>query len=568
MKHLSLPNESLRNVLLLSAVFCTLCSLPVHAKSDVDEAPLLMLRFSKEHSDTEEHWANMLSILRQYPECCDEVWFSTGTTVPPLEVHAAHVEMMKRGKADLQRLGIGTSVQVQMTIGHGDSSHTPAGWEAKTWTGWTGSTGVEARYCNCPRQPEFLNYIRAMARLYAEVHPRTVWIDDDLRYDNHYPATRDSRLGCWCATCLKAFSDEEHRMWTRETLDQAMASDPQLAARWKAFSIESLRRIAEIIAQETKAVSPETRMGYQKTFWDEDSTVVRVILQTLARVSGQRVDYRPGGSAYYDRKHPAEQIVKSMDAARFMRVMGCPDYVATWCPEVESWPRHYGSRTAQSVLLEAFTGLAYGMNAVSMYVTDRWEETPELQARSMIGPVADGADVLRRYAHANRATEAVGFRCDGDDNHPLYEFGTLGIPVLPGMGRSLGTLTRDELSPVNIYGEPSSAVQRVRQQMDERAPSPVLCLSPYVGLLIPRVLADGTLRTVGLLNGRIDTQGPIRLCLRSLPSDVQKVTWRELRRKPVKLRVERDEDGVAYVSVPSIGAWNAGFLEIGTVSRK
>jgi hypothetical protein len=87
-----------------------------------------MLRFSKEHSDTEEHWANMLSILRQYPECCDEVWFSTGTTVPPLEVHAAHVEMMKRGKADLQRLGIGTSVQVQMTIGHGDSSHTPAGW--------------------------------------------------------------------------------------------------------------------------------------------------------------------------------------------------------------------------------------------------------------------------------------------------------------------------------------------------------------------------------------------------------------------------------------------------------
>ena len=274
MKHLSLPNDSLRNVLLLSAVFCALCSLPVHAESDVDEAPLLMLRFSKEHSDTEEHWANMLSILRQYPECCDEVWFSTGTTVPPLEVHAAHVEMMKRGKADLQRLGIGTSVQVQMTIGH------------------------------------------------------------------------------------------------------------------------------------------------------------------------------------------------------------------------------------------------------------------------------------------------------GDDNHPLYEFGTLGIPVLPGMGRSLGTLTRDELSPVSIYGEPSSAVQRVRQQMDERAPSPVLCLSLYVGLLIPRVLADGTLRTVGLLNGRIDTQGPIRLCLRSLPSDVQKVTRRELRRKPVKLRVERDEDGVAYVSVPSIGAWNAGFLEIGTVSRK
>jgi hypothetical protein len=49
---------------------------------------------------------------------------------------------------------------------------------------------------------------------------------------------------------------------------------------------------------------------------------------------------------------------------------------------------------------------------------------------------------------------------------------------------------------------------------------------------------------------------------------VQKVTWRELRRKPVRLKIERDEHGEAYVSVPSIGAWNAGFLEIGTVSRK
>ena len=527
-----------------------------------NEQPILLLRFSYQHSNTPERWADMLSILKQHPEACDEVWFSTGTTTPPMQDHRNHVDVIKKAKQDLSRLGIGTSLQVQMTIGHGDASMKPEDWVAKTWSGWTGSTGVEAKYCNCPRQPAYLEYVRQMARTYAEVHPRVVWIDDDLRYDNHSPATQNSRIGCWCATCLADFSQQEGRQWTRQELDQAMGSDKELAQRWKMFSIGSLCRVAEIIAQETKNASPETHMAYQKTFWDRDTTVVREVLQTLARVSGHKVGYRAGGGAYYDRSHPINQIEKSMDAARYMRVLGCPDYVETWCPEIESWPRHYGSRTAQTVLLEDFTALAYGMNAVSMYVLDRWEETPQTMARSMVGPLADASDVLRRYARANRETQAVGFAIQGDDNMPLYEFGTQGIPVLPGLGRSLGTLTTEQLKPVNFYSQPSSAVQARREQMDRQAPAPVLCQSPYIGQVIPRVDAQGQLRTIGLINCRIDEQGPVRLQLRSLPQGVKRVVWRELRQKPVRLRVERDEQGRAYVDVPSIQAWNAGFVEI------
>lgn len=522
----------------------------------------MLLRFSMQNSNTSEAWERTYSMLKAHPECCDEVWLSTGTTVPLMQVHRDHVAVLRRAKEDLARLGIGMSLQVQMTIGHGDSMGSPTGWEGKTWSGWTGSTGVEDSYCNCPRQASFLSYMRQMARTYAEVHPRVVWIDDDLRYDNHAPATRGSRIGCWCATCLSAFSRQEGTEWHREELDKAMGEDRQLALRWKMFSIESLCRVAAVIAEEMKAASPQTCMGYQKTFWDSDTTVVRSVLQTLRDVSGKSVSYRAGGAAYYDRKHPVEQIVKSMDAARFMRVMGKPDYVASWCPEVESWPRHYGSRTAQAVLLEGFTALAYGMDAVSMYVTDRWEETPDLQARSMLAPVADGAAVLRAYARANEGTQAVGFGTE-EDNHRLYEFGVLGIPVLPGLGTCLGMLSGAELKAVDPFGEPSSAVQELRSKMQLRALAPVVCQSPYVGLLIPRVsVSDGTLRTIGLLNGRIDEQQDVRIGLPSLPADVRKVVWHELRHKPVRLRVQRTEQGEAYVVVPSIAAWNAGFIEV------
>lgn len=529
-------------------------------QSVADEHPILMFRLSMQNSVTDEACANLLSVLKEYPNCCDEVWFSTGTGMPYMDVHSQHAQILTRAMDELEKINIKSSLQIQMTIGHGDQLGGAKEWIAKNWTGWTGSTGVEGKYSNCPRQPGFLEYMREMTRLYAQTEPRVLWIDDDLRYDNHYPATQNSRIGCWCDTCLAAFSASEGRVWTRETLDKAMADDKELEHRWKLFSIESLTRVARLIAEETRAVSPKTKMGYQKTFFVADTLVVKTILKELADISGQKVSYRPGGAYYYDKYHPAEQIIKSMNAAGYMRLLGCPDYVELWCPEIESWPRHYGSRTGQSVLLEGFAALAYGMDAVSMYVIDRGAESMEVKKWSMFKPLSEGSDVLREYAKANKGTVAVGFRTNGT-YRSLFEFGLTGVPVLPGVGNSLGVLEKSDLTAVNIYNRPSSDVQALRERLNERAASPVLCKSPFVGLVMPRVDEDGALRTLGLLNCRIDKQECIRMALASLPEDAETAIWYELRKEPLKLKIEPDDDGVPYVEIPEIAAWNAGFLK-------
>ena len=79
-------------------------------------------------------------------------------------------------------------------------------------------------------------------------------------------------------------------------------------------------------------------------------------------------------------------------------------------------------------------------------------------------------------------------------------------------------------------------------------------------MLIPRVSSEGLLKTVALVNTRIDVQKDIRIRLSDVPDDVRYVVWREMKKKPVRLRVERSGDS-PYVVIPEIAPWNAGYLE-------
>ena len=90
---------------------------------------------------------------------------------------------------------------------------------------------------------------------------------------------------------------------------------------------------------------------------------------------------------------------------------------------------------------------------------------------------------------------------------------------------------------------------------------PARVTSPFVGLMLPRVSKeDGTLRTVAILNNRIDAQELVELVLRGVPNGA-KAVWRELRRQPVEVPLVREGSSVR-ATIPCIGAWNAGYLEI------
>ena len=524
--------------------------------------PVLQMRLRANHTESEEQWARTFFSICKNLGCCDEVWFSTGTGAPSLDWHRARAKIIARGFGDLRGVGIAPALQFQATLGHGDALAAPEMFAAKTWTGWTGSQGLEDQFCNCPRQPEFLVYVREVSRIYAALEPTGLWIDDDLRYNNHRPATDGSRLGCWCATCVAEFNAETGGHWTRETLDRAMADDAMLEARWRTFSIKSLCGVARVIGEEFCRISPRTMLALQQGGWPDAADSVREVLKTLNEVSGRPVGYRPGGGAYYD-IDPYDQMSKSFGTARFRRLVGDPAIVSVWTPELESCPRAYGSRTAQSAIIEGFASLMYGMNAVSYFLMDPRFERDSLYSEKLLAPLASAASVLRGYAEDCRDTDPVGFMSDDLPLGELCRYARVAIPVLPGVGRRIGDLTARDLK-VNPSLIGSAAVQDFRDELDARAGGvPAKICSPFTGFILPRVTRNGMLKNVALINTTIDGQGPVRLFLRGLPNGMDHVVWRELRREPVGLEIVY-EGREAVVTIPRIDAWNGGYLELRT----
>ena len=545
----------------------TLFSITVAFSATAEPAEsLVLLRLRGPHTDGGREWAENLAEIVRHPGAIDEIWFSTGIGVPnPADMRAA-ARRIAAAAEDVRRHGIRASLQIQATLGHGDEVSALEPTDGKSWGGFTGRGGVECRYCNCPRQPAFLDYLREMARCYAAFKPDWVWIDDDLRIAGHAPGSpwkkvADGYIGCWCKTCIAAFGAETGTAWTRETLDAAMKKDPKLFDRWEKFSFASIAEVARVIATEMHAVSPDTRFGYQHGAYRNNSQ--KAVFRALYEASGHKVGSRPGGGGYYD-FDPHAQGRKALEAAHQRKVLGNDPTVAVWCPEVETYPRAFASRTSQGVLNESLVNLAYGMNAISYLIMDTRSERASFYGRTLLKDLAAEAPMMKAYRAWNRDAEPAGFVLpEGLPAERLYAFALTGVPVLNGPGHACGTLSQKDCS-VNLCKMSSADLLDLYRRMDERSGGrlPVRPEDPVIALVVPQVTSDGILRSVMIENARIDALEPLKLRLRGVPSGVRRAEWRAFRAPTTTVDVLRDGTD-AQVILPRITAWNCGWLRLG-----
>lgn len=549
----------------VAAIFTASLAVSARCGELPGDRPMMSMRLRANECDTHETWTATFNAIAANPGCCDEIWFSTGTGAPPLEWHRQRAEVLAKAVKDVKASGIAPSLQFQATIGHGDSFVTAEMCAMKTWTGWTDWKGLEDRFCNCPRQTAFLQYLRDVSAIYARLGFSALWIDDDLRIAYHRPADSSGRrVGCFCETCIAAFNAETGGKWTRETLARAVMADDEVHAQWRAFSVRSIALVAKAIAEVFASVSPGTMMALQCASGVEVDDQVCEVLKTLHTVTGLPVGCRPGGGSYYD-DNPNIVVIKSINAAALRGRIGNPGYIKVWTPEIESWPRTYYSRSSQGVLAEGFSALMYGFNSVSFFISNSAMEDASLYGAAMWKPLAEASDVLRGYARVMDGCEPVGFSMPVEKKIGVRN---MAIPVISGFGRSVGALTKDEIAK-NANLMTSADVQKFRDALDARAGGlPAVVKSPFMGLMQVHVDKGGELRSVALMNLRIGEQGPVRILLRGVPSAWNgAAVWREMRREPVTLNIEQ-AGGATYVTVPSVGAWNGGYLSgAETVSR-
>jgi len=332
-------------------------------------------------------------------------------------------------------------------------------------------------------------------------------------------------------------------------------ADPARRASWRKFTIDSLVAVAKTVAGTFHEISPATAMGLQHCVSDDNVDEITAILKALHETSGHAVGFRGGGGAYSD-DAPDRVLLKSLATGGFRKRLGNPGFVKTWVPEIESHPRTYYSISPQGVLVQAFSGLMYGLNGVSYFISNPAMESPDLYGETYWKTLAAASPCLKGYAEAIKGREPIGFAVSTPK-----EVGVLraAIPAFMGPGRSVGTLTENELK-MTLKNMTSRAVQDFRERLDKRAGGlPVVVCSPFAGLMQIHVDADGRFRTLALLNARIAAQGPVRIRLADVPSTATYAVWNEMGRPKISLPIERAEKAV-FVTVPQIAAWNGGYV--------
>ncbi len=538
-----------------------------------DETPLCALRFGYRYTQPDK-WPEMRAALEKNRPAFDDVWFSTGVSFPSLAWHEEHARQCAAAAADLRRMGIVPSIEIQTIIGHTDKILASGDCSGQDWGTMVSADGLPAKHLSCPGDPRLIAYFVRVAELHASWKPGSVWVDDDLSYRNRAPVKDPKNVlpGCFCDRCLSGFSTKDGKAWRRDDLARAIRGDASVRSRWDAYSCGVMGELTRAIAAAVHRVSPETVMGYQY-----GGTLQPAIPRGLFDGSGLPVRLRPGAGAYYD-TNPHEQLDKAYKLQRMLRDARRFDWVGACCPEIESCPRTFACRTAHGIVLEAFENLALGMDFVSMFVADaRTDETTDFYSETLFPRLAEAHGFLEGYRNANAGTSPCGLSVA--DGVPAWLVACRGVPIVGETGRSLGPLPDVASISVRTAGSgdmdtDSPAYQtRVMQIVSstgltnyyarcDRASGgrlPAVFEKAVMSFAMPRVREDGTLATLALVNASIDRQAPVDVRLRGVPPTAATALWHQPGAEAVKVEIRR-ADGAARVLIPRMGAWECGYL--------
>lgn len=245
--------------------------------------------------------AELKQFVADYRDTIDEVAFFTGFTHPPLSLS----EMVRRAEIlagilpEIRALGVLAGINHLATIGHLDENLEHSLREP--WQHLVDFDGAVSASCYCVADPAMQTYVRDVYVALAGAKPDFLWVDDDVRMENHGPI----RFACFCDRCMGEFSRESGRAWTRAALVDALrggARPERLALRrqWLAHNRAYLGGLLARIREAVDRVDPTIVLGMMS---GETSYSGYGFGDWVPKMAGARqlpVKWRPGGGFYTD----------------------------------------------------------------------------------------------------------------------------------------------------------------------------------------------------------------------------------------------------------------------------
>ena len=438
-----------------------------------------IIRLWPSHHEDKDLRNQLIEAFRQYPGACDEAWLCTALPLTvSLDKHRESALQVSELAEELREIGIVPSLQT-ITVGHPETASTPPDsnihWQ--TLVGPGGETTVQQ---SCPRQKAFLQQVEKAMEIYCKaVHPRVVWLDDDLRLTQRYPAVHS----CYCDTCLNIFNERYGYVFDRPTLLNKMASNEdggRLRHQWIDFCREGLACVAAAAARGVKHASPETRMGLQHVNFHTsmlEGYDWNQIFDAYEKETGLVPCSRPG-NGYYNDHEPRGMIVKGLDIARQIRRLN-PDIVEI-APEIEGYLHRASGKSAHGICVETMLYLAMGATQMSYAIICSAEEPMEWYASHYFKHLQKWHEFAKEYAYFNWGTEPGGINpylspelnycLPSPAENPLawgttssgsqiYELAALGFPFCPDGKHPVALM----LDAPGISGMENEEVMRLMQ---------------------------------------------------------------------------------------------------------
>ncbi|MBR5871703.1 MAG: hypothetical protein IKZ09_11775 [Clostridia bacterium] len=305
-----------------------------------------------------------IRIVRENPGSCDEVWLATSYGFPPLSVHREMADKLAAVADRLRAAGLRVSLQISNTIGHGQymAARDCSGlvFDGSPVRNIVGPDGTVSRYAFCWNDPVMREYVREEVAAYVEkIRPHTVWIDDDLRADNHAPV----RFGCFCDDCMERFNRTNGTSYTREELAKEI-NRGDIAVR-RAFVAQMREGIADFtydVYRTVHEICPDCYAGLQNGAHGYSGGDHVYIYDAMRRATGLPPKSRPGGGAYSDH-NPLEFLSKMNDLS--WQNARLPADVTEIRPEIESLPDVCYGKSIAGTVFETTLYLAAGATAMS-----------------------------------------------------------------------------------------------------------------------------------------------------------------------------------------------------------
>lgn len=274
---------------------------------------------------------------------CEEL--NTGHTTP--EEQERWLALAEKTKKETDKLGITFSINPWSSILHSDKGRQLR--PGQNFRRMVDLEGKESTVVGCPTDPAFIAYLKGVYARYAQFHPDTLWIEDDMRLHNHKSLKWG---GCFCDGCMKMYSDIAGRPLTRQELvEEAFAEGAPRPLRkvWLEGARRTILNLCAEIADGVFSVDRDIRLGLMNgepnvhcIEWKDWNGIAKVL------TGNKKPYFRPNLPSRY------EVLAKDYMQAFERRPMLEAAFLeegAQFAPELENFPY---SRYASSVAFTAF----------------------------------------------------------------------------------------------------------------------------------------------------------------------------------------------------------------------